>query len=64
MTGLELQWCNAFKIYVHTDNMIMIILATEHNKEDLAILEALLIKQHGAKINGQTEDFNNTLKIF
>ena len=29
-----------------------------------AILEALLIKQHGPKINRQTEDFNNTLKIF
>ena len=40
------------------------ILATEHNKQDLAILEALLIKQHGPKINRQTEDFNNTLKIF
>ena len=42
----------------------VIILATEHNKQDLAILEALLIKQHGPKINRQTEDFNNTLKIF
>ena len=40
-----------------------IILATEYNKQDLAIQEALLIKQHGPKINRQTEDFNNTLKI-
>ena len=42
----------------------VIILATEHNKEDLAILEALLIKQYGPKINRQTEDINNTLKNF
>ena len=42
----------------------VIILATEHNKQDLAMLEALLIKQHGPKINRQTEDINNTLKIF
>ena len=40
----------------------VIILATEHDKQDLAILEALLIKQHGPKINRQTEYFNNTLK--
>ena len=40
------------------------ILATDHNKQDLAILEALFIKQHRPIINIQTEDFNNTLKIF
>ena len=38
------------------------ILATEHNKQDKTILEALLIMQHGPKINRQTEDFNNRLK--
>ena len=32
----------------------VIILATEHNKQDVAILEALLIKQHGLKINRHT----------
>ena len=42
----------------------VIILATEHNKQDLAILEAFLIKQHGPKFNRQTEYFNNTLKNF
>jgi len=40
------------------------ILATEHNKQDLAILEALLIQQRRPLINIQTDDFNNTLKIF
>ena len=31
---------------------------------EIAILEALLIKEQWMKINRQTEDFNNTLKIF
>lgn len=35
-----------------------------HNKQDLIIMEALLIKQHKPIINIQTEDFNRTLKIF
>ena len=31
------------------------ILATEHNKQDPAILEALLIKQHEPKINDKAK---------
>ena len=40
------------------------ILATEHNKQDLALMKAVLIKQNGPKINIQTENFSNTLKFF
>lgn len=35
-----------------------------HNKRDLIIMEALLIKQHKPIINIQTDDFNRTLKVF
>jgi hypothetical protein len=40
------------------------ILAKLNSKQELQILEALLIKQHRPFINIQTDDFNNTLKIF
>ena len=39
-------------------------LAWEHEKKDLLILEALLIKVHNPPINRQCEDFNRVLKVF
>jgi hypothetical protein len=35
-----------------------------HNKQDLVIMEALIIKQESPIINTQCSDFNKTLKIF
>ena len=40
------------------------ILAHQHNKQELIILEAIFIKEHRPTINTQAEDFNRTLKIF
>ena len=40
------------------------IIATNHTRQDLIILEALLIKQNKPIINIQTGDFNRILKIF
>ena len=40
------------------------VLARAQNKQDLIIMEALLIKQHQPVINTQAEDFNRILKIF
>ena len=39
-------------------------LATMHDRRDLTVLEALLIRQNNPIINIQTGDFNRTLKIF
>ena len=40
------------------------VVATNHNKQDLIILEALIIKDLKPLINIQTDDFNRTLKVF
>lgn len=40
------------------------IITACHNKEDLILLEALLIKEHRPIINTQADDFNKILKIF
>ena len=40
------------------------IINRSNNKNDLKILEALLIKEHNPVINRQVDDFNRTLKIF
>lgn len=40
------------------------VLTRAQNKQDLIIMEALLIKQHQPVINTQAEDFNRILKIF
>ena len=39
------------------------VLQTCHNKQELIILEALLIKTNKPIINLQTDDFKRTLKI-
>ena len=44
--------------------LFAVILATEQKRQNLAILEALLIQQHGLKINRQIDNFNNTLYIY
>lgn len=40
------------------------IIATNHNNQELHLLEALLIKEHKPLINIQCGDFDRTLKIF
>ena len=40
------------------------VLTTTHDRRDLVLLEFILIKQHNNLINIQTEDFDNSLKIF
>ena len=40
------------------------VIAKCPHKQDLHILEALLIKETNPSINRQTDDFNRTLKIF
>ena len=40
------------------------VLAKMSDKMDVAIMEALLIKEHKPVINIQTSDFNRILKVF
>ena len=40
------------------------VLTRAQNKQDLTIMEALLIKLHQPAINTQAEDFKRILKIF